>query len=298
MEWEDGNGEEVEDSDDGSEEENVASPVRDESSDGNEEDETAHSMTPRVRRAPTYLNNFVSGGRLSDEGEEVVQFDGGIFIIQSKYVMEVLRRVGMEHSNSVENPMVPGFKISKDENGIEMDGSFFKQLIRSIMYLTATRPNIMYAVSLLSRYMSRPTEVHHSEAKRILCYLQGTTTFGILYRRGGSHELIGFTDSDYSGSVEDRRSTSGYVFMLSGAAVTWSSQKHPIATLSTTEAKIIEAAGSSCQAIWMQWVLKKIGYMGSDSNVTFCDSSSTIKLARNLVMHDRSKHFDVRYHLL
>lgn len=126
-------------------------------------------------------------------GIEVFQFDGGIFISQAKYVIEVLRRFGMEHSNSVENPMVPGLKISKDENGIEMDGSFFKQLIGSMMYLTTTRPNIMYAVSLLSRYMSRPTKVHHSAAKRILRYLQGTTTFGILYRRGGSHELIGFT---------------------------------------------------------------------------------------------------------
>ncbi|XP_057432877.1 uncharacterized mitochondrial protein AtMg00810-like [Lotus japonicus] len=152
-------------------------------------------------------------------GIEVVQFDGGIFISQTKYVTEVLRRFGIENSNFVENPMVPGFKISKDENGVEMDGSFFKQLIGSLMYLTATRPDIMYAVSLLSRYMSRPTEVHYSAAKRILRYLQGTTKFGILYKREGNLELIGFTDSDYAGSVEDKRSTSGNVFMLSGAAV-------------------------------------------------------------------------------
>ncbi|KAI5425306.1 hypothetical protein KIW84_031195 [Lathyrus oleraceus] len=134
LEWEDGNSEEVEDFDDGSEEENIASPIRDESSDGNEEDESAPPMTPRVRRPPTYLNDFVSGDGLSDEGEE------------AKYVMEVLRHFGMEHRNSVENPMVPGFKISKDENGTEMDGSFFKQLIGSMMYLTATRPDIMYAL--------------------------------------------------------------------------------------------------------------------------------------------------------
>ena len=100
-------------------------------------------------------------------GIEVVQFDGGVFISQTKYVTEVLRRFGMEHSNPVENPMVPGFKISKYENGVELDGSFFKQLIGSSMYLTTTRPDIMYAVSLLSRYMSRPTKVHYSTTKRI-----------------------------------------------------------------------------------------------------------------------------------
>lgn len=231
-------------------------------------------------------------------GIEVVQFNGGIFISQAKYVMEVLRRFGMEHSNFVENLMVLGFKISKYENGIEMDDSFFKQLLGSMMYLTATRPDIICAVSLLSKYMSRHTKVHHSTAKRILCYLQGKPTFGILYRRGGSHELIGFTDNDYAGSVEDRRSTSNYVFMLIGAVVTWSSRKQPIVTLSPTEVEFIVVVGSSCQAIWMQRVLKKIGYMGSESTVIFCDNSSTIKLARNPVMHSRSKYIDVRYHFL
>ncbi|KAL8155990.1 hypothetical protein AgCh_001157 [Apium graveolens] len=187
-------------------------------------------------------------------GIEVVQLNGGIFISQTKYVMEVLRRFGMEYNNFVENPMVPGFKISKDENGIEMDDSFFQQLIGSLMYLTVTRPDIMYAVSLLS--------------------------------------------SDYAGSVEDKRSTSGYVFMLSGAAVAWSSRKQPIVTLSTTEAEFVAAAGSSCQAIWMQRVLRKLGYRGNETTVIFCDNSSTIKLSKNPVMHGRNKHIDVRYHFL
>ncbi|XP_050876659.1 uncharacterized mitochondrial protein AtMg00810-like [Lathyrus oleraceus] len=115
-------------------------------------------------------------------GIEVVQCDGCIFIIQMKYVIEVLRRFGMEHSNFVENPMVFGFKISKAENGVEMDGSFFKQLIGSLMYLASTMPDIMYAISLLRRYMSRPTKVHYSAEKRILHYLQGTTKFDILYK--------------------------------------------------------------------------------------------------------------------
>lgn len=86
--------------------------------------------------------------------------------------------------------------------------------------------------------------------------------------------------------------------MLSGAVVTWSSRKQPIIILSTTEDEFIVVTGSSCQAIWMQLVLKKIGYIGSESTVIFCDNSSTIKLPRNPVMHDRSKHIDVRYHFL
>ncbi|XP_050916162.1 secreted RxLR effector protein 161-like [Lathyrus oleraceus] len=148
-------------------------------------------------------------------GIEVVQLDGGICISQTKYAIEAVRRFGMEHSNFVENLMVPGFKISKDENGVEMDGSFFKNLIGSLMYLASTRPDIIYAVSLLSR-------------------------------EEGNLELIGFTDSDYVGSIEDRRNTPGYVFMLSGAAVAWYSRKQPIVTLSTMEVEFVAVAGNSC----------------------------------------------------
>lgn len=231
-------------------------------------------------------------------GIEVVQFDGGIFISQKKYVMEMLKKFGMEDSNSVQNPIIPGFKISKDENGVEVNGSFYKQLVGSMMYLTATRPDIMYAVSLLSRYMSTPTELHLSAAKRVLRYLQGTIGFGILYQKGGNKELVGFTDSDYAGCVEDRKSTSGYAFILSGAAVAWSSRKQPIVTLSTTEAEFVAAAACTCHLVWMKRVLKKIGYNGSESPVIFCDNSSTIKLSRNPVMHGRSKHIDVRFHFL
>lgn len=127
-----------------------------------------------------------------------------------------------------------------------MNGSFYKQLVGNMMYLTTTRPDIMYTVSLISRYMSRPTELHLLAAKRIMRYLQGTTGFGILYKKGGNRELIGFTDSDYAGCVEDRKSTLGYVFILSGAAVAWSSRKQPIVTLSTTEAEFVAVAACTC----------------------------------------------------
>lgn len=122
----------------------------------------------------------------------------------------------------------------------------------------------MYAVSLLRKYMSRPIEVHYLVAKRILYYLQGTTKSGILYKKEGNLELIGFTDSDYAGSVEDRKITPSYIFMLNGAAITWSSRKQPIVTLSTTKVKFVAAVGSICQAIWMQRVLEKIGYKGHE----------------------------------
>lgn len=131
----------------------------------------------------------------------------------------------MEESNSVQNPMVPGFKIHKDEDGVKVNSSVYKQLVGSMMYLITTRPDVMYSVSLISRYMSNPIELHLMAAKRILRYLQGTISYGILYRKTGNTELIEFSDSDYAGSMEDRKSTSGYAFILSNAVVAWSSRK-------------------------------------------------------------------------
>lgn len=231
-------------------------------------------------------------------GIEVLQLSEGIFIHQRKYVLEVLKKFGMEHCNSVQNPSCPGFKISRDDNGVEVDGSYYRQLVGSMMYLTATRPDIMYAVSLISRYLSKPTELHLLAAKRILRYLQGTSGFGLLYKKEGNKELIGFTDSDYAGDVDDRKSTSGYAFLLSSAAVAWSSRKQPIVALSTTEAEYVAAAACSTQAVWMKRVLEKLGYEGNASTVIFCDNSSTIKLAMNPVLHGRSKHIQVRFHFL
>ena len=232
------------------------------------------------------------------QGIEVMQLDGGIFISHKNYASELLKKFGMKDCNPVHNPVVTGFKISKDINGTEVDGSVYKQLVGSLMYLTTTRPDIMYAVSIISRYMSKPTEMHFSAAKRVLRYLQGTTGFGIFYQRKGKEELVGFTDSDYAGCVDDRKSTSGYVFILSGAAVAWCSRKQAIVTLSTTEAEFVAAAACACQLVWMKRVLQKIGYNGSDSPVIYCDNSSTIKLSRNPVMHGKSKHIDVRFHFL
>lgn len=117
-------------------------------------------------------------------GIEVLQRDDGIFICQKKYAMEVLRRFGMEESNSVPNPVVPGFKVCKDADGVKVDVTFFKQVVGSLMYLTATRPDLMFVVSLISLYMGQPIELHLQVAKTALRYLRGTTNFGIFYRKG------------------------------------------------------------------------------------------------------------------
>jgi hypothetical protein len=231
-------------------------------------------------------------------GIEIFQMADGTYISQRKYSLDVLKRFGMEESNSVKNPIVPGGKIFKDKDGVKVDTTFFKQVVGSLMYLTATRPDLMFVVSLISRYAGQPTELHLQAAKRVLRYLKGTTNFRIFYKKGGSDELIAFTDSDYASDLEDRKSTSGYVFMLSFGAVSWSSKKQPIVTLSTTEAEFVAAASCACQVVWMRRILEKLGHSHGNSTTIFCDNSSTIKLSKNPVMHGRSKRIDVRFHFL
>lgn len=204
----------------------------------------------------------------------------------------------MNQSNSVQTPIVPGFKLFKDEGGTKVDKTYFKQIVGCLMYLTATRPDLMFAVSLLSRYMEIPTELHLQLAKRVFRYLQGTMEYGIFYKMGGNDALIAYTDSDYAGDLDDRKSTSGYVFLLSSGAISWSSKKQPIVSLSTTEAEFIAAATCACQAIWLKRVLSTLDHTQQETITIYCDSSSAIKLSKNPVMHGRSKHIDVRFHFL
>ena len=128
--------------------------------------------------------------------------------------------------------------------------------------------------------------------------MRGTTNYGIHYKRGDNDGLWAFTDSDYAGDIEDRKNTSGYVFLLSSGAISWGLKKQPIVTLSTTEAEFMAATVCACQAIWIKRVLEELGNSEEKCISIKCDNSSTIKLSKNPVMHGRSKHIDVRYHFL
>ena len=232
-------------------------------------------------------------------GIEVIQKpEEGIFICQRKYAAEVIDMFGMQHHNPVCNPIVPGQKIGRDEAGEKVDPTLYKQMVGSLMYLTASRPDLMFVVCLLSRFMASPTQLHLGVAKRVLRYLKGTLECGIWYRRGAMSDLVAYTDSDYASDIDDSKSTSGYVFLMSGGAVAWSSRKQPIVTLSTTEAEYVAAVGCACQAIWMRRILKEISHVQAKEMVVLCDNTSTIKLSKNAVMHGRSKHIRVRYHFL
>ena len=128
--------------------------------------------------------------------------------------------------------------------------------------------------------------------------MKGTIDYGLFYKKGKSQELVDFCGSDYTGDLNDRRSTSGYVFFLSGVAISWSSRKQHVVTLSATKAEFIAAASCACQGIWLRRVLEEVKYSQQGPIMLFCDNSSAIKLSKNPVLHGRSKHIDTRFHFL
>jgi hypothetical protein len=131
-------------------------------------------------------------------------------------------------------------------------------------------------------------------------YLKGTLSYGMLYKADDNKNLclIGWSDSDYAGDLNDRKSTTGYLYMLGSGAISWSSKKQPIVTLSTTEAEFVAAASCACQGIWLRNVLDFLKQKQQGCTIIYCDNSSSIKLSKNPVMHARCKHIDVRFHFL
>eukprot|EP00253_Pinus_taeda_P033015 PITA_33015 len=231
-------------------------------------------------------------------GIEVDQNENGILISQVRYVNEVLGRFNMQECKAMITPMVMGLKLSKEDNSKDFDPSLYKSIVGSLMYLTAIRPDIMFAVSLISRFMERPKEAHWQASKRILRYVKGTKILGILYTLSECSDLVGYTDSDWAGSIDDRKSTSGYVFHMGSGTISWASKKQSIVALSTVEVEYVAATAAACQAVWMRRMLRSLGREKIKETVIFCDNSSVIALSKNFVFHKRTKHIDTRFHYI
>ncbi|KAE8735609.1 hypothetical protein F3Y22_tig00000340pilonHSYRG00771 [Hibiscus syriacus] len=231
-------------------------------------------------------------------GIEVKQQNDGIFISHESYAKEILKKFKMENCKPISTPTEYGIKMTKHEEGESVDPTFFKSLVGSLRYLTCTRPDILHAVGLVSRYMESPTTTHFKAAKRILRYLKGTIDFGLFYSVSNDYKLVGYSDSDWGGDIDNRRSTTGFVFFMGDIAFTWMSKKQPIVTLSTCEAEYVAATSCVCHAIWLRNLLKEIGLIQEEPTKVYVDNKSAIALAKNPVFHDRSKHIDIRYHYI
>ena len=164
----------------------------------------------------------------------------------------------MSNCKTAPTPVITGLKLSKDDEGSTVDPTLFKRLVGNLMYLTTTRPDIMYGVSLISRFMESPKDSHWQAGKIILRYVSGTKDIGIMYSTSENLKLIGYTDSNNGDNIYDRKSTSRYTFHFGTGVVSWDLKKQPIVTMSSAEVEYVATTGVACQAVWMRRILKDL----------------------------------------
>ena len=170
-------------------------------------------------------------------------------------------------------------------------------MIGSLLYLTASRPDILFSVCLYARFQSDPRESHLTVVKIILRYLKGTTNLGLCYRRSQDYRLVGYCDADFAGDKIERKSTSGSCQFLGDNLISWYSKKQATIAFSTTEAEYISAAGCSSQMIWMKSQLEDFNLYESKIPI-FCDNTSAICLSKNPILHSRAKHIEIKHHFI
>lgn len=229
------------------------------------------------------------------------RIQGTTFINQKAYIQRILIRFGMIDARSVGVPLDVNTVASvMNEKGEIEDKIPYREAIGSLMFLSKlTRPDISYAVNIMSRFLMCYNETYWRGIKRIFRYLAGTSELGILYKKTDKNsDLLGYSDVDYAGDLETRRSTLGYIFLLSGGPVSWCSQRQKSVALSTTEAEYVAASMASRELIWIQQLLHDIQNSCTGATGLMIDNQSAIKLVKNPEFHKRSKHIDIHYHFI
>ncbi|CAM8984067.1 unnamed protein product [Rhodiola kirilowii] len=230
-------------------------------------------------------------------GLQVAQEEDGTRIHQQKYVKEILKKFGMEFAKTCATPMSPNDTLTKDESSPQVDPTLYRGMIGSLLYLTASRPDILFCVCLCARFQADPRETHVKAVKRILRYLKGMDNLCLLYPRGGDLRLVAYTYADYAGCKIDRKSTSGMTQFLGPCLISWGSKKQSSIALSTAEAEYIVAAACCAQLLWIKQQLSDHGVLVKCVSI-LCDNTSAINISKNLVQFSRTKHIEIRYHFL
>ncbi|XP_031252306.1 uncharacterized protein LOC116110236 [Pistacia vera] len=202
-------------------------------------------------------------------GMEVWQSSNGIFISQEKYANELLKKFAMENCKPVNTPLMQNLKLCKNDGDAKVDETKYRSIVGCLVYLTATRPDIMYAPSLLSRFINEPSELHLQAAKRVLRYIRGCPELGIWFKEAENF-----------------------------SAISWNSKKQEVVAQSTAEAEYVVAAAAVNQLVWLRKFLKDLRLEQTQGNVLHCDNQSAIAMSKNPVLHGRTKHIRIKYHVV
>ncbi|KAJ9682774.1 hypothetical protein PVL29_018656 [Vitis rotundifolia] len=230
-------------------------------------------------------------------GFQEKQLKDGIFLSQSKYVRELVKKFGLESTKHFRTPMPTNLKLSKDESEKGIEETLYRSMIGSLLYLTASRPDIAFSVGVCAKYQACPKESHLIALKRIIRYIAGTLELGLWYPFDTHSDVACYTDADWVGNVDDKKSTSGGCFYIGNCLVAWMSKKQNSVLLSTAETEYIAADSCCFQLLWIKQMLKDYR-IDQGTMVVFCDNTSAINISKNPILHSRTKHIDIIHHFI
>ncbi|KAG8487951.1 hypothetical protein CXB51_018012 [Gossypium anomalum] len=231
-------------------------------------------------------------------GIEVRTTPQGLYLSQRKYAQEILTKAGMIGAAATPTPMVCMPKlVASDESQAFPDGHLYRSTVGMLQYLCITRPDLSFCVNKLSQYMNSPSDTHWRAVKRVLRYLIGTLEYGLHYSQGQC-KLVGYSDADWASSVEDRRSTTGYVIYLGENPIAWCSKKQSVVSRSSSEAEYRSLANCVSEVLWVKQLLEEIGVGLKQTPVIWCDNTSTVSMSANPTHHAKVKHVEIDHHFV
>jgi histone deacetylase 1/2 len=233
-------------------------------------------------------------------GIEVKRMNHGIVLTQEKYALELVNRVGLKGCKTLPTPLSASEKLSISEGdplGPD-DGTRYRSIVGALQYLTLTRPDIAFSVNKVCQFLHAPTTVHWSAVKRILRYVSGTVSLGLTFRRSSSTLVSAFSDADWAGCVDDRKSTGGFAVYFGPNLISWSARKQATVSRSSTEAEYKSLANATAEVIWIESLLKELGVKKWHVSCLWCDNMGATYLSANPIFHARTKHIEIDFHFV
>ncbi|KAK1414482.1 hypothetical protein QVD17_30227 [Tagetes erecta] len=256
---------------------------------GNDED--------KIKRTKDHLNTTFSIKNIGPLkyflGIEVARTGDGVVLSQHKYAMDVLTDCGQLGCRPSSFPMEQNLKLDKCHESHKTDASLYRRLIGRLLYLQVTRPDIAYAVNVLSQFVSDPRNDHMNAVLHVLRYIKSTIGQGIFIPKNGGLNLVAYCDADWLGCPFTRRSRTGYLVLLGGAPVPWKTKKQSVVSRSSAEAEYRAMATTVSEILWIRWLLKDLRVHLQDATPLYCDNQAARHIANNPVFHERTKHVEM-----
>ncbi|PNX95813.1 retrovirus-related Pol polyprotein from transposon TNT 1-94 [Trifolium pratense] len=231
-------------------------------------------------------------------GLEVAHSEQGITLCQRKYCLDLLNETGNLGCKPSSIPMDPSHRPHHDDSTPHENITEYRALVGKLLYLTSTRPDIAFPVQQLSQFLDAPTSLHFKAAHKVLRYLKGNPGTGLFFPRNSSLQLSGFSDADWGGCPDSRRSITGYCFFIGQSLVCWKSKKQLTVSKSSSEAEYRALASTTCELQWLTYLLRDLQIHTDKLSTLYCDSQSALHIASNPVFHERTKHIDIDCHIV